>query len=79
MTLEEKLKIWRQQGAPGLIRYKGQSNTTAIVADEGKYRGQTVGSRTEHWSDQVDTKVTKYETHITPLGMKAVENAVNDL
>ena len=56
-TLEEKLRYWRERGAPGRLRRQGTSNTTPVVADDGERRGKVVGTRTEHWSDRVDSNV----------------------
>lgn len=77
MSIEENLAYWKSKGAPGLMRHKGTSKITNVIGEEGTLAGQIVGSQTEHWSDRVDAHINKYETYITPLGTKGVENVIN--
>lgn len=43
-----------------------QSNTTPVIADEGTFRGQQVGTRTEHRDGRVDATSTRQEIRLMP-------------
>jgi hypothetical protein len=67
----DKLSEWQRRVGVGERQPRdGQppqlTRTTSVVADDGLLRGHEVGSRTEHRSGRVDSKVTAATMHVNP-------------
>jgi hypothetical protein len=55
IPLAEKLRAWRQEGAPGLMRRKGTTDKRQITNED---TGKPAGHYTHHWDGRVDATVT---------------------
>lgn len=53
----DKLKHWREHGAPGYLRRQGTTHTKSVVTETGPRRGTVGGTQTEHWDGRVDCTV----------------------
>ncbi len=56
----EKLRYWKERGAPGQLKHQGTTNTRVVQRED---RAGVAGYQVDHWNGRVDGIATPQTEH----------------